>query len=115
MRDVKEEIRERDQLTYAEQRRKKRFEAAAQLEELIAVAKQVVLDLRGEPNATARERVYSDDTAYGRVYWLRTQLGYVVAKLGYGAPATWVKKVVGKEYGTLLTRLEKATVEGKGE
>lgn len=49
--------------------------AANELEDLAIIAKIMVNDLReGKPNA------------YGRVYWLRRQLSYVVAGLGIGIP-----------------------------
>lgn len=49
--------------------------AANELEDLAAVAKLMVTDLReGKPNA------------YGRVYWLRKQIGHIVAGLGVGVP-----------------------------
>lgn len=84
--------------SYAEMRRRTRFEAAARVEELAAIAKQIVLDLRGDPDQASQED--ADLTAYGRVYWLRRELGYVVASLGRpGAPARWVSKLVEREYG----------------
>lgn len=97
-------------LSYAESRREARLRAAAQLEDLIVVAKQVVLDLRGEPTREGQDD--ADLTAYGRVFWLRRQLGYVVGSLGVNAPATWVMNLAGKRYGTLL---EKANAERKGD
>lgn len=82
--------------TYAESRRRKRMEAAARIEELAAIAKAMVLDLRGE----GESQEDADLTAYGRVYWLRKQVGYVVATLGPpGPPDSWVTRVVAKEYG----------------
>lgn len=86
--------------SYAEQRRRLRFEAAARVEELAAIAKQIVLDLRGDVDDRASQED-ADLTAYGRVYWLRTQLGYVVASLGQpGPPPSWVRKLVKSEYET---------------
>lgn len=85
--------------TYAEQRRRVRLEAADRVEELAAIAKQVALDLRGDPDDRASQED-ADLTAYGRVYWLRTQLGYVVSSLGRpGTPPSWVRKLVEREYG----------------
>lgn len=95
MRDVEREVADRERYSYAELRRKKRFEAAARLEELAAIAKQMVLDLRGEGGSEED----ADLTAYARVYWLRKQLGYVVAPLGVGAPDSWTTKVAEREYG----------------
>jgi hypothetical protein len=96
-RDVTLEVAERVEhnLSYAESRRKKRFEAAARLEELAAITRQMVLDLRGEGGSEED----ADLTAYARAYWLRKQLGYVVASLGVGAPDTWTTKVAEREYG----------------
>lgn len=49
--------------------------AANELEDIATIAKLMVTDLReGKPNP------------YGRVYWLRKQLGYTVAGLGVGVP-----------------------------
>ncbi len=85
--------------SYAEQRRRVRYEAADRVEELAAIAKQIVLDLRGDPDDRASQED-ADLTAYGRVYWLRKQLGYVVASLGQpGTPARWVTKLAEREYG----------------
>lgn len=85
--------------SYAEMRRRTRFEAAARVEELAAIAKQIVLDLRGDPDDRASQED-ADLTAHGRVYWLRRQLGYVVASLGGPrAPDRWVSKLVEREYG----------------
>lgn len=83
------------QETWQEQRNRQRSEAADRLDELAAIMKQVALDVRGEGNSDED----ADLTAYGRVFWLRRQLGYVVASLGHGAPATWVTRVAEKEYG----------------
>lgn len=49
--------------------------AANQLEDLAVIAKFMVTDLRE-----------GADNPYGRVYWLRKQLGYLVADLGIGVP-----------------------------
>ena len=78
----------------------RRLNAANQLEDLIVVAKQMVLDLRGVPSREGQED--ADLTAYGRVYWLRKRLGYVVATLGVGHPTSWVTRYVEKHYGKLL-------------
>jgi hypothetical protein len=86
--------------SYNELRLKRRRDAADQLEELIIVAKQMVLDLRGEPSRESQED--ADLTAYGRVYWLRKRLGYIVATLGVGHPTSWVTRYVEKHYGKLL-------------
>ena len=86
-------------MSYAEERRRKRFEAAARVEELAAIAKQMATDLRGEEGESGQ--VAANDTAYGRVYWLRKQLGYVVNTLGPpGPPDSWVTRVVEREYGS---------------
>lgn len=50
-------------------------QAANELEDLAMIAKLMVTDLRE-----------GKDNPYGRVYWLRKQLGYTVAKLGVGVP-----------------------------
>jgi hypothetical protein len=79
-------------------RRRVRLEAADRVEELAVIAKQIVLDMRGDPDDRASQED-ADLTAYGRVYWLRTQLGYVVASLGQpGTPPSWVRKLVKSEY-----------------
>lgn len=86
--------------SYAEMRRRVRLEAADRLEELTTIAKQVALDLRGDPDDQASQED-ADLTAYGRVYWLRRQLGYVVVSLGGPrAPDRWVTKLAEREYGT---------------
>lgn len=77
--------------------RQKRLEAAARVEELAAIAKQMVLDLRGPEDPQGQ--VEANDTAYARVYWLRHALGRVVADLGVGNPPTWAKRQVEREYG----------------
>lgn len=94
-RDLEGELLDRAQYTHDELRAKRRAEAAERLEELAAIAKAMAADLRG----TGSSDEDADLTAYGRVYWLRKQVGYVVAKLGYGAPDTWVTKVAEREYG----------------
>lgn len=97
MRDVNAEIAERQRYGYEELRAQKRLEAATRLEELAAIAEAVAADLRGEDGESGQ--VAANDTAYGRVYWLRTQLGYVVNTLGVGLPERWVRRVVEREYG----------------
>jgi hypothetical protein len=109
--DVEREIAERERYGYEELRARKRLEAAERLEDLARVATKMAEDLRGESGESGQ--VAANDTAYGRVYWLRTQLGYVVNTLGVGLPPRWVQRVVAKEYGTLLTQLEKRRVEGE--
>jgi hypothetical protein len=96
-RDVTSEIAERAVYGYEELRARKRLEAAARLEELALIAAAMAKDLRGEPGESGQ--VAANDTAYGRVYWLRTQLGYVVNTLGVGLPERWVRRVVAQEYG----------------
>lgn len=96
--------------TWQQSRDRKRLDAARRLEELVALAQQMVLDLRGAGDSQED----ADLTAYGRVYWLRKQVGYIVSDLGHGAPDTWVTKVVEKEYGTLATRNERVRVLGEG-
>lgn len=96
-RDVEREIAERQRYGYEELRTKKRLEAADRLEELAAIAKAVAADLRGEEGESGQ--IAANDTAYGRVYWLRKQLGYVVNTLGVGLPERWVQRVVEREYG----------------
>jgi hypothetical protein len=93
--------------SYGELRLKRRIDAANQLEELITVAKQMVLDLRGKPTRESQED--ADLTAYGRGYWLRKRLGYVVATLGVGHPTSWVTRYVEKHYGKLLTSKEETS------
>lgn len=83
--------------TWEQQRDAKRLAAAARIEELIEIQKQLVLDLRGTPDKAGRDD--ADLTAYGRVYWLRKQVGYVVASLGVGAPDSWVTRLAEREYG----------------
>lgn len=83
--------------TWQQRRDRKRREAAARLEDLAAIATRMVRDLRGEPG-DQQSQDYADLTAHARVYWLRKQLGYVVADLGYNAPATWATKAVEREY-----------------
>lgn len=112
-RDAETEASTPAQLTWAEQRRLARFEAAARVEELAAIAKQVVLDLRGGDTADQQED--ADLTAYGRVYWLRTQLSYVVASLGPpGPPPSWVRRLVDREYGADAGWGDKVNREGDG-
>lgn len=81
--------------TWQQARNRKRLAAAKRLEELAAITQQMALDLRGEGGSDED----ADLTAHGRVYWLRKQVGYVVADLGYGPPDAWVTKVVEREYG----------------
>jgi hypothetical protein len=68
----------------------KRMEAAARVEELAAIAKQLVLDLR-DPEIT---------NPYARLYWLRGQFGKVTARFGAGVPAGLDD--VGREYEALV-------------
>lgn len=49
--------------------------ASHELEDLATIAKIMVTDLRE-----------GKDNPYARVYWLRKQLGYIVADLGVGVP-----------------------------
>lgn len=107
---VEREITERERYGYEELRARRRLEAAQHLEDLAVVARQMAEDLRGQPGESGQ--VAANDTAYGRLYWLRTQLGYVVNTLGVGLPLRWVQRVVAKEYGTLLTQLERARADG---
>lgn len=60
--------------------REKEIQAANRIEELIIIAKEMVIRIRNgdEPDA------------YAAVYWLRRELGYVVASLGVGVPATGI-------------------------
>jgi hypothetical protein len=98
--------------SWQQRRDRKRVEVSHQIEDLTAIMKQLVLDLRGEPgNRLSQE--HADLTAYARVYWLRKQLGYLTRELGYDAPATWATKFVEKEYGTELTRFEKRRLESE--
>ncbi len=96
-RDVAAEIAERNRYGYEELRGMKRLAAAERLEELAAIAKAMAADLRGQEGESGQTA--ANDTAYGRVYWLRTQLGYVVNTLGVGLPERWVQRVVEQEYG----------------
>lgn len=66
--------------------------AAHQLEDLAIIAKLMVTDLRD-----------GDDNPYGRVYWLRKQLGYIVANLGQGVP-TGLDKIE-QHYETMIGRM----------
>lgn len=61
---------------------KKLVEAAAELENISAMVKEAVLDLRN----AARTGDVAD--AYARAYFLRRELGRVVAGLGVGVPRT---------------------------
>lgn len=98
--DIKQKIAERERYGVEELRTKKRLEAAEQLDRLIVVANQVALDLRGKEGE--REQLNANDTAYARLYWLRKQLGHVVADVGTGAPTAWRMKALTHEYGKLL-------------
>lgn len=66
--------------------------ASYRLEELLAIGKAVVLDLRD-----------GADAPYARVYWLRRELGYVVAELGVGLPNHAELKAVTAEYEALVS------------
>lgn len=60
------------------------LKAAADLEMLADLAKQIVLDLRKDAgNSSGRSH------SYARVYDLRTRLTKIVATLGYGRPS-WI-------------------------
>lgn len=59
---------------------RKLVESAAELENISIMVKEAVLDLRN----AARTGDVAD--AYTRVYFLRRELGHVVAGLGVGAP-----------------------------
>lgn len=61
---------------------KKLVESAAELENISVMVKEAVLDLRN----AARTGDVAD--AYARVYFLRRELGRVVAALGVGVPRT---------------------------
>jgi hypothetical protein len=64
--------------------------AANTMEDLAAIAKQVVIDLRaGKPHP------------YARVYWLRREMGRVVATMGVGTPEGI--KEVNREYGCVYS------------
>jgi len=57
--------------------------AAAELEELAAIAKQIVLDMREDA-----QRAATHENAYARVYWFRARLTtHVVSRLGNGQPS----------------------------
>lgn len=63
--------------------------AANELEDIAAMAKQMADDLRnGAPNA------------YARVYWLRWRLGLIVRTLGVGVPQYLDR--IGSEYEQYL-------------
>lgn len=66
--------------------------AANQLEDLAIIAKFMVTDLRE-----------GEDNPYGRVYWLRKQLGYIVANLGQGVPIGLDK--IETHYETMIGRM----------
>lgn len=89
--------------TYEAHRTEQRLEVADQLEELVIAAKQMVIDLRANPDADTAGReewLRSNDTAYARVYWLRRELGYVVNQLGVGLPPNWAVKKIIAEYAS---------------
>lgn len=94
--DVEKAIEELRLNGYEELRTRKRLEAANRLEELTAIAKQVVIDLRGQDGAAKQQA--ASDMAYARVYWLRRELGHVVATLGVGLPDGWRLRLVAQEY-----------------
>lgn len=106
-RDVAREVADRQRYGFEEYRTRKRLEAAERLEELLVAAQRVIVDLRGQAGESGQ--VAASDTAHARVYWLRKQLGYLVADLGVGLPPHWTTKVVEQEYAKLLSTNE----EGK--
>ena len=55
--------------------REKILKAASQLEDIAVLAKQMTKDLRE-----------NKINAYSAVYYLRVELGHIVASLGYGVP-----------------------------
>lgn len=59
-------------------RREKEVDAASRIEELMIMAKEMILRLR----------LGQEPHPYAAVYWLRRELGYVVATLGVGVPDT---------------------------
>jgi hypothetical protein len=72
--------------------------AAARLEELSTVMSQMVTDLReGKPHP------------YARVYWLRREIGRVVATLGADVPPSIGQ--VDMEYNLLIPRDESARID----
>jgi hypothetical protein len=52
------------------------YHAAALLDDLTITARQIVSELRNDPQ----------DHAYAKVYWLRRELSRIVATLGEGVP-----------------------------
>lgn len=96
-RTPEEVLADRERYGFEELRAKRRNDAANRLEELAAIAKAMVQDLRGQPGESGQ--VAANDTAYARVYWLRRELGYVVNTLGVGLPERWAQRVVAREYG----------------
>lgn len=110
-RDVEREIADRQRYTYDKLRERRRLDAADRVEELAAIAKALVTDLRGQPGESGQQA--ANDTAYGRVYWLRRELGRVVATLGIGLPEPWVLRVVDREYGADAGWSDKVSREGE--
>jgi len=88
--------------SWEEHRAQQRVEAAAELEQLIAVAKAIVLDLRGNEQDGRDARLRANDTAYARLYWLRHKLGRITSDMGVGLPPTRAQRVVAAEYDPLL-------------
>lgn len=76
-------------------------DAAAELENITVMMKQAVLDLRasrgGQIHASA-----ALGNAYARVYYLRRELGRVVAALGVGVPRSVVLRGIEKTYRGLI-------------
>lgn len=65
-------------------------EAADALEDIIVMAKQVVIDLRANSRVTGRnaaDPVRAVHDSYGRVFALRRKFGRIVAGLGSGTPS----------------------------
>ena len=69
-------------------RREKEVDAASRIEELMIIAKEMILRLR----------LGQEPDSYAAVYWLRRELGYVVATLGVGVPDTTVVEPYYHEY-----------------
>ena len=81
-------------------------EAAAELENLTVMMKQAVLDLRANSERASRggqtHASESLNDAYARAYYLRRELGRVVATLGVGVPVNYRLRGVETAYRALI-------------
>lgn len=80
--------------------------AADELENLTVMLRQAVLDLRNNVQRANRGDWTSTSSAlhdsYARAYYLRRELGRVVAALGVGVPAARRRQDVEREYQALI-------------